>query len=778
MKRFPNLRPLFSLALLWLAAMALVATLKLSIRDLNNAAFLAVVIPAMVAAYLLGLWDWPAHRAAAFLITFGVPLILIEVTRTAHAVWQILIHLPALQFKLLYAWITGQSVDLSFFRNQLDEILNLVEIFLRGLMAGGSTPSPTLLELTWDIPLFIVSAWSGWWTSRHNSILIALIPSLAVQAFLLNFARRTEGLTLQICAFILILLMGFHQKWSLSKSENKRQNRVRLETYATILILSTVLAVAAGLVSHPPAEEQVVRQPQPQQEGTATSEKNVVEEMISNASSNSSPPPGLPQEHPISSAPQSLMDVIFLASDGENVSTDEVEIGDEPTVRQGYYWRWITYDQYSGRGWSSTPTTETSYSADQPLFEFSGQGYDMVHQTIIKASATDDHLYWPGSLMRADQPVDTAWRTSPPSEDPLLHMDMLGTLVQAQQYSADSLIPQFNETQLREASQIYPTEILQKYLTLPRDISQRVRDLAVTLTYQAQNPYDKAKAIETYLRSYPYTLDVPPLPENKEISDYFLFEIKTGYCEYYATSMVVLARTVGLPARMVIGYASNEYDSQSGQYIVRQANAHSWVEIYFPEIGWVEFEPTASQPQIQRGQEQQSEEQPAPVEDPAVASTPPEPTIKDRHGIIYAKQGYFVGRSPFFAILLSVLAFIGAGLGYLYMQGLRFSYKTIGSMYQYIYHHGKKIMPMSPANATPTLFAENLKAKLRRKQRFLRPAAGELDQLTTLYLKETYSPRPVTPHEQEQAVLIWRKLFWRLLFARIILSLPVSLQNK
>jgi transglutaminase-like putative cysteine protease len=776
MKRFPNLRPLFSLALLWLAAIALVWTLKLSIRGLNDAAFLPVAIPAMVLAYWLGLRNWPAHRTAAFMITIGVPLILMEATRTSSVVWQLLIHLPELQLKLLVGWLTGQTMDLSFFRIQFDEMLNLIEVFLRGLVIDGAEPGPALLELSWDVPLFIVSAWSGWWTSRQNSILIALIPSLAMQAFLLNYARRPEGLMLQVCAFILIFLMGFHQKWSLSKSQSKTQGRVRMETYATVFILSSVLAVAAGLISRPPAQEQVVQQqPQTQQVTTTAAEQNVVEEITGSMNNSSSPPPGLPQEHQITTPPQSLMDVIFLASDGENPFPNEGVIVDEPAVRQGYYWRWITYDQYNGRGWSSsTPTAETSYSAGQPLFEFSGVGYDMVHQTIIKASAADDHLYWPGALMRADQPVDTTWRTSPPSENPLLHMDMLGTLVQAQQYSADSLVPQFNETQLRAASQVYPTEILQKYLTLPRDISQRVRDLAVTLTYQAQNPYDKAKAIETYLRSYPYTLNVPALPADKEISDYFLFEIKTGYCEYYASAMVVLARTVGLPARMVIGYASNEYDPESGQYIVRQANAHSWVEIYFPEIGWVEFEPTASQPPIERQQEK-PEQQPA--EDPNIAATPPEPTIKDRDGIIYEKHGYFVGRSPFFAILFSILAFIGACLWYLRVQGLWFSYKTIGSIYQYIYRHGKKIIPGTPSNATPSLFAENLKAKLRRKQRFLRPAAGELDRLTTLYLKETYSPHPVTKDEQEQAVLIWRKLFWRLLFARIILRLPVSLRN-
>ena len=82
------------------------------------------------------------------------------------------------------------------------------------------------------------------------------------------------------------------------------------------------------------------------------------------------------------------------------------------------------------------------------------------------------------------------------------------------------------------------------------------------------------------------------------MADYFLFDLKQGYCDYYATSMVVLARAAGLPARLVVGYANGSYDHERAQYIVTENYAHSWVEIYFADIGWVEFEPTSSQPVI------------------------------------------------------------------------------------------------------------------------------------------------------------------------------------
>ena len=143
-----------------------------------------------------------------------------------------------------------------------------------------------------------------------------------------------------------------------------------------------------------------------------------------------------------------------------------------------------------------------------------------------------------------------------------------------------------------------------KFLTLPDSVPERVLTLARELTANALTPYDRAQAIETYLRtSYPYTLDVPAPPPGRDVADFFLFELEKGYCDYYATAMVVLARAAGLPARFVSGYASGTYDSSNAQYIVTEANAHSWVEIFFTDIGWVEFEPTAGLPAIDRQNE-------------------------------------------------------------------------------------------------------------------------------------------------------------------------------
>lgn len=748
MNRFFTSRTLLSLFLLFIAASALVAGIKIAVQDVADAAFLPVALFAVVMAYILGLGSWSTRRAWSVILIFGLLIILLEVSRVRELIWQTIFQIPKLEIDALIAWIKKEPFETTFLQKQLHEALKRLEVFIHGLGRINGKPSLILRELLWDLPILFLCAWAGWWTSRRRLILSAMGPLLAFLALILNYTEQ-HALSLQIAAFAFIFLLGIHQTWSIPIDEKESELKARKETYVTVSILALGLAIAAGWAPVFSFQETAQKVADLQNvNGTLGLEKKVVQSYVISSS-------GLPREHLIDSPPQNLMSVVFTARTGERIFLDGAEA--EAAVPR-HYWRWLTYDLYDGKSWSTSPINTRSYSADQPLFEFNGSGYQVIHQEIKKAFAEDNRLYWTGSLLRVSQPFNSTWREQPPQTNPLLHMDMLGSLIQAEQYSADSLVPQLNVTQLREASQEYPKDIREKYLLLPDTVSQRVRDLADQLTTPSKNAYDKAKAIESYLRTYPYTVDVPTFPPDKEIADYFLFELKTGYCDYYATSMIVLARAAGLPARLVIGYSSGEYDRQTAQYTVREVHAHSWVEIYFPQIGWVEFEPTASQPAIER-----------PLTSDSSVSITPTRTQKNRDGLTYIKQGNFLERDFFKPILISLGLMIFLLFWYVQSQGLLFSYKTIGSIYGYIYHHGKKIYRNAPPHETPSLFAEKLKTKLMINRRFLLPAAGELDQLTSLYLKETYSPHPVTKDEQEQAVKIWRKLFWRLLYVRMVL---------
>jgi hypothetical protein len=142
-------------------------------------------------------------------------------------------------------------------------------------------------------------------------------------------------------------------------------------------------------------------------------------------------------------------------------------------------------------------------------------------------------------------------------------------------------------------STTYPPDIAGRYLQLPNRISQRVRDLARTLAAPHANNFDKVQAMTDYLRNeYPYNFFPPPHPAGAEVVDTFLFEDRQGVCEQYVTALVVMARSLGIPARLAAGYGSGDYNPVTGYYEVRLSHAHSWAEVYFPESGWVPFDPT------------------------------------------------------------------------------------------------------------------------------------------------------------------------------------------
>lgn len=138
-------------------------------------------------------------------------------------------------------------------------------------------------------------------------------------------------------------------------------------------------------------------------------------------------------------------------------------------------------------------------------------------------------------------------------------------------------------------------EAYTKYLQLPESLPKRVKDLAEQVTSGKDNRYDKVKAIETFLsKNYKYTLTPPDTPDDRDFVDYFLFDLKKGYCTYYATSMVVMLRSIGIPARFVEGYIVSSGTKKGNEYHITNEKAHAWVEAYFEGFGWIKFEPTAA----------------------------------------------------------------------------------------------------------------------------------------------------------------------------------------
>ena len=145
---------------------------------------------------------------------------------------------------------------------------------------------------------------------------------------------------------------------------------------------------------------------------------------------------------------------------------------------------------------------------------------------------------------------------------------------------------------LQKATGRYPSWVIGRYLTLPTGFPARVHDLAVKITANYATPYEKTVALEKYLKAnYKYDTGVARPPDDADVVDYFLFESKEGYCEYYASAMTTMLRGIGIPARVVTGYIGGEAEN-GGTYMIRANALHAWTEAYFPGYGWVEFDST------------------------------------------------------------------------------------------------------------------------------------------------------------------------------------------
>ncbi len=139
-------------------------------------------------------------------------------------------------------------------------------------------------------------------------------------------------------------------------------------------------------------------------------------------------------------------------------------------------------------------------------------------------------------------------------------------------------------------------QILAQYAQHPI-ATERVVELARSVTAGESNDYDRILALERWMSANTtYSLNAPLSPRGVDVVDDFLFNVQEGWCEQIASSLVVMARSVGIPARLVTGYAPGEWDSAGGRFVVRERDAHAWAEVWFPDSGWVPFDPTASVP--------------------------------------------------------------------------------------------------------------------------------------------------------------------------------------
>jgi transglutaminase-like putative cysteine protease len=270
------------------------------------------------------------------------------------------------------------------------------------------------------------------------------------------------------------------------------------------------------------------------------------------------------------------------------------------------YWRAVVYDTYTGRQWLSTEEDEANFDANEIVSAVPWALREPLTQTITLLAPSGGMIFAAPDILSVSLPIAAGMRELPVTDadgTPIYEVTSARTrrgLEANDSYVVVSAQTMITERALQEAGTEYPQGVLQAYLQLPENFSQRVADEAATVTANQTTAFGKARTLETFLRSIPYNDDIAAPPPDSDPVEYFLYDIREGYCDYYATAMVVMLRSLGIPARTVSGYAEGRYDEESRLYYVTERDAHTWVEVYFPGYGWIEFEPTAGETQLNR----------------------------------------------------------------------------------------------------------------------------------------------------------------------------------
>ena len=285
---------------------------------------------------------------------------------------------------------------------------------------------------------------------------------------------------------------------------------------------------------------------------------------------------------------------------GEWVSVDdEVLVLASP---RALYLRTRTYDIYNGHGWDSSESVQRTVEAGQLLFnELTSERSTVPDAVTIEQIGIEMRQPIGRDLFTAGSPLEiyAPAVVSEPFGQPLLgHIQHASALGEGQSYQQDVALSTATESELGAAGDDYPEEVRDLYLDASR-MTDQVADLAVRVTEGAENNYEKARALASYLSrdpSFSYSTKAGVPPSDADLVDFFLFDPelgRSGYCQYFASAMVMMARSLGLPARLAAGFAPGERQDDD-TFLVREANAHAWAEIYFPGYGWEIFEATKS----------------------------------------------------------------------------------------------------------------------------------------------------------------------------------------
>lgn len=350
-------------------------------------------------------------------------------------------------------------------------------------------------------------------------------------------------------------------------------------------------------------------------------------------------------------------------------------------ISGGMHLRGTIKDYYNGYMWDKTPQSKEILDKDDIIelydIEYDEKEYQIIHKKL--KTATIFNLLYPYKVTKKSGEIFV-------DSDLEIYSKKLiksgkGYNVTSREYKLDSQFILKNSP----SEVIQPPSNMERFVQVFPSTPRRVHDLTYSITEKYSSPYEKASAIEAFLKkNYKYNINVSEVPLNSDFVDYFLFDEKEGYCTYFASAMVVMCRITGIPARYIEGFVVTSSAQGNSKVKIKNSDAHAWVEIYFDNIGWVTFDPTPGNSSIALDLDNPNENNDNPREEAPDFENPgnkDNDSEKDNRrqededidtGPVYGKSGKFLSWRGFIIAFLVILIMLMV-LIFIYM----FQYKII-----------------------------------------------------------------------------------------------------
>ncbi|MEH7096058.1 DUF4129 domain-containing transglutaminase family protein [Neobacillus vireti] len=502
---------------------------------------------------------------------------------TIKVIWKLLLMLTFILFSIHQLHYKEGLLNLSWFLSFIRDCTDNIRLLLSRQWYDLSNEFRTLLFfLLLALMVYLIN----YWLLRRQRIFIFFFMTLVFITVLDTFtaySAKTAIIRTVVAGFAVMGMLTFYR---IIQKEKVEYDAVSIRKWMIPLSVMIVVSVSVGIA----APKAAPIWPDPVPYLTAKNDK------------------------PVSSSKAGPHRIGYSTDDralgGPFVGDDQAVFAYEGNGEN--YWKMETKDMYTGKGWLASGSTFSSFNKGDlvPIYSIPAE-VERIKETarvILNGSYKFNNIMYPAGVTKilSIQPSnqDTNQFLVDGNNEKISFVTNDQQPVVPQTFRVEFDIPKYKISELLKTT-VFPAEMnrafYEKYTMLPTNLPPRVKELTEEITKGKTNWYDKAKAVEQYFGNSGYLYDQKKVAVPGEKDDYvdqFLFETKRGYCDNFSTSMAVMLRTIGIPTRWVKGYTGGEFQSYKDEgssklfYEVTNNNAHSWVEVFLPNLGWVPFEPT------------------------------------------------------------------------------------------------------------------------------------------------------------------------------------------